>query len=133
MLRLVVDAMNVIGSRPTGWWRDRPAAVRDLLGRLQSLVAVTGDDVVVVLDVPQPDLPEGTHGGVRVLHPRRRGRGAADDRIVELVAAEPTPSTLHVVSSDRDLQRRVRSLGAGVMSPKDLLGRLDSAQPAGNG
>jgi hypothetical protein len=23
---LVIDAANVIGSRPTGWWRDRPGA-----------------------------------------------------------------------------------------------------------
>ena len=128
MLRLVVDAMNVIGSRPTGWWRDRPAAVRDLLGRLQSLVAVTGDDVVVVLDVPQPDLPEGTHGGVRVLHPRRRGRGAADDRIVELVAADPSPSTLLVVTADRRLRRRVLDLGAEVWGPHELLGRLDRSE-----
>ncbi|MDP8992224.1 MAG: RNA-binding protein, partial [Actinomycetota bacterium] len=49
-MRLVVDAMNVIGSRPTGWWRDRSGAVRDLLVRAQALVAATGDQVVLVLD-----------------------------------------------------------------------------------
>src|SRR5262245_4687382 len=25
---LIVDAANVVGSRPTGWWRDRPGAAR---------------------------------------------------------------------------------------------------------
>ncbi len=125
MPRLVVDAMNVVGSRPTGWWRDRPAAVRQLLGRIQGLVAATGDEVVLVLDVAPPDLPEGTYDGVRVVHARRVGSDAADDRITELVAEDPSPSTLEVVSSDRELRRRVRAMGAGALSAQDLLRRLD--------
>jgi len=123
--RLVVDAMNVIGSRPTGWWRDRPGAIRELLGRLQRLVTTTGDDVVLVLDSAPPDLVEGTHGGVRVAHAARRGRGAADDRIVSLVAADPEPSGLLVVTSDRGLRRRVTDLGAQVCGAGELLRRLD--------
>lgn len=125
MFRLVVDAMNVVGSRPTGWWRDRPAALRRLLGRTQRLVATTGDDVVVVLDAAPPDLPEGTYEGVRVVHARRRGRNGADDRIVELVGDDPEPDGLVVVSSDRDLRRRAQALGAGVWSAEYLLRRLD--------
>lgn len=125
-MRLVVDAMNVIGSRPTGWWRDRPGAVRDLLGRLQSLVADTGDQVVLVLDAALPeDLAEGVHQGVRVVHARRRGPDAADDRIVELLADEADPTGVHVVTSDRELRRRVQALGARVSGPQDLLRRLD--------
>ena len=31
MTRWVVDGMNVIGSRPTGWWHDRPGAMHDLI------------------------------------------------------------------------------------------------------
>ncbi|MBM3141325.1 MAG: NTP pyrophosphohydrolase, partial [Chloroflexi bacterium] len=34
MGRLIVDAMNVIGSRPDGWWRDRPGAARRLVRAL---------------------------------------------------------------------------------------------------
>ncbi len=125
MGRLIVDAMNVVGSRPTGWWRDRPGALRQLLGRIQRLVATTGDDVVVVLDSAPPDLSEGNHDGVRVVHARRAGSNAADDRIVELVGEDSDPSTLNVVSSDRELRRRVRAMGAGVWSAQDLLRRLD--------
>jgi hypothetical protein len=56
--RLMVDGMNVIGSRPDGWWRDRDGAVRRLLARLQELAASTGDDVTLVLDGrPLPDVP----------------------------------------------------------------------------
>jgi len=117
--------MNVIGSRPTGWWRDRPAAVRELLGRLQCLVTTTGDEVVLVLDSAQPGLDEGTHGGVRVTHATRRGRNAADDRIVSFVAGDGEPSTLLVVTSDRALRRRVTELGAQVSGAGELLRRLD--------
>ena len=34
MTRWIVDGMNVIGSRPTGWWRDRPGAMRGLVAEL---------------------------------------------------------------------------------------------------
>src|SRR5439155_11157963 len=50
----IVDAMNVIGSRPTGWWRDRPAAVRRLLGETRRLVAVTREPVTLVVDGRPP-------------------------------------------------------------------------------
>ena len=38
---LVVDAANVVGSRPDGWWRDRAGAAARLLGGLAGLRAVT--------------------------------------------------------------------------------------------
>jgi predicted RNA-binding protein with PIN domain len=120
--RLMVDGMNVIGSRPDGWWRDRDGAVRRLLARLQELAASTGDDVTLVLDGrPLPDVPEGDHGGVHVVYATRRGRNAADDRIVELVAADPDPGSITVVTSDRELAQRVRALGAGVAGARTVL------------
>jgi predicted RNA-binding protein with PIN domain len=126
MDRIVVDGMNVIGSRPTGWWRDRPAAARDLFGRLQRLAAASGDDVTLVLDGrPQPDLPEGAHPGVRVLYARRSGPDAADERILELLAEEPEPGSLRVFTSDRVLRAEVQRLGAVVDGPSTLLARLD--------
>src|SRR5690606_27342525 len=85
--RLIVDAMNVIGSRPTGWWRDRGGAKRRLVERLRRLAEGTGEAITVVIDGrPLPDLPEGEHGGVEVRYASRPGPNAADDRIVELVA-----------------------------------------------
>ena len=126
MTRLVVDAMNVIGARPSGWWRDRPAAGRSLIARLQHLAAESGESVSVVLEGRLLlDFPEGTYDGVQLLYARRRGREAADDRIVELVAADPLPESLTVVTSDRALRRRVQELGAGVSGVSVLLRRLD--------
>ncbi len=87
MPRLIVDGMNVIGSRPDGWWRDRDGAALRLVGRLQSLAAATGDEVAAVLDGrPMRSLPEGLHDGIAVFYADRSGRNAADDRIVRLVA-----------------------------------------------
>jgi predicted RNA-binding protein with PIN domain len=82
---LVVDGNNVIGAVPDGWWRDRPGAVRRLAARLRRLAEHTDDRIVLVLDVPQADLPAGPNDGIEVLYPSRRGRDAADERIVQLL------------------------------------------------
>jgi predicted RNA-binding protein with PIN domain len=122
---LVVDAMNVIGSRPDGWWRDRDGAVRRLVARLQALAREGSDAVTVVVDGrPLPDLSEGVHDGVEVLYARRAGRDAADDRIVELVRDLPVADDPCVVTSDRDLARRVRASGAAVLGAGSFLVRL---------
>ena len=120
--RLVVDGMNVIGSRPDGWWRDRDGAVRKLLTRLQELASTSGDDTTLVLDGrPLTDLPEGDHGGVHVRYATRGGRNAADDRIVELVGADADPASITIVTSDRELAQRLRDLGAHVVGARTLL------------
>ncbi|HSO95234.1 MAG TPA: NYN domain-containing protein [Acidimicrobiia bacterium] len=130
MPHLVVDGMNVIGSRPDGWWRDRARATRRLLGRLQTLHRTTGDPVTLVLDGrPLPDVPEGAHDGVQVLYARRGGADAADDRIVEFVAGLENPSAVAVVTSDRGLRARVGELGTPAMGAGALLARLDEADP----
>jgi len=48
--RWIVDGMNVIGSRPTGWWRDRPGAMRGLVEELEAFAGQNGDEVTVVFD-----------------------------------------------------------------------------------
>jgi predicted RNA-binding protein with PIN domain len=126
----IVDAMNVIGSRPTGWWRDRRAAVQRLLDASRRFATTAGERVILVVDGrPAPDLPEGEHDGVRVVYAARPGSNAADDRIVDLVASEPTPSDVHVVTSDRALQGRVRRLGAQVETAGAWLRKVDAASP----
>jgi len=125
MPHLVVDAMNVIGSRPDGWWKDRAGAARRLLADLQAMPRENDEVVTVVFDGrPMPDVPEGAHDGVDVAYARRGGRDAADDRIVEIVEAAPDPTQLDVVTSDRALTERVRTLGASVTGAGSLLRRL---------
>jgi predicted RNA-binding protein with PIN domain len=57
--------------------------------------------------------------------PLRRGRDAADDEIVRLVAENPAPGSITVVTSDNLLAQRVRALGAGAMSAMTFRNRLD--------
>jgi hypothetical protein len=116
----VVDGNNVIGAIADGWWRDPPAAVRRLLARLQCL----GEPATLVLDVAQPDLPEGEHDGIVVRYATRRGRDAADDLVRELVAED---ADVTVVTSDRALRRDVEAAGADVMGAGTFVAMLDAA------
>ena len=128
--RVIVDGNNVIGSRPDGWWRDRAGAQRRLVVALQNLADRSGDQVAVVLDGrPAADLPAGVHAGVLVAYAARGGRNAADDRIVEEVERDRDPASLTVVTSDRELARRVGALGASVESAGSLIRRLESELP----
>lgn len=122
--RLVVDGANVIGAVPDGWWRDRAGAARTLHAALARLAA-TGVDVALVLEGPPvAGLGEGEVDGVRVHWARRRGRDAGDDRIRELLAEEPEPQTVTVVTADRALAADAHAAGARVGSPRQLRRRL---------
>ena len=122
MTRWIVDGMNVIGSRPTGWWRDRPGAMRALVSELGEFAASEGDEVTVVFDGKPFEL-EGE--GVRVMFATRRGPDAADDDIAALVEGDDAPGELSVVTSDGDLARRVRDAGAAVVGAGQFRRRLD--------
>ena len=126
---VVVDGNNVIGAVADGWWRDRPAAVRRLLGRLQCYGRRSGHEVLLVLDVAQADLPTGDHDGVEVRYATRRGRNAADDAIVELLASRSFPGAVEVVTSDRALVTAARSTPPrpDVIGARTFLTRLDAA------
>ena len=122
MTRWIVDGMNVIGSRPTGWWRDRPGAMRGFVEELDAFAGHGGERVTVVLDGRPFDL-EGDRVDVRFAS--RRGPNAADDDIAALVEADPEPGGLSVVTSDGDLARRVRDAGASVVGAGDFRRLLD--------
>ncbi|MGQ0824539.1 MAG: NYN domain-containing protein [Actinomycetota bacterium] len=122
--RLLVDVMNVIGSRPDGWWKDRDGAARRLIRSLQARARRTGERIAAVLDGRAlPDLPEGVHDGVLVAYATRRGRDAADDRIVSEVERDRDPASLTVVTSDRRLRERVQALGAQVAPASSVIDR----------
>jgi predicted RNA-binding protein with PIN domain len=118
----LVDGMNVIGARPDGWWRDRPAAQRRLAAQLAAWARSSGEEVLVVFDgAPHPiEAP-----GVEVAFASRRGPDAADDELVARVERAADPAALRVVTSDRALARRVERLGAEVVGPSALRARLD--------
>lgn len=130
--RVYVDAMNVIGSRPDGWWRDRDGAVRRLASRLQPFASQQDAEVVLVVDGrPVTGLPEGRNGPIVVRYAERSGRDAADDRIIELLGDrnddrhDPGRAVPLVVTADRELGRRAHVAGAHVVGPRHLLAALD--------
>jgi hypothetical protein len=120
----VVDASNVIGSRPDGWWRDRAGAARRLIEQLRGAGIAPA---VVVLDAG-PDELLGDADGVRVVRAPRRGRDAADDEIVRLLQDELAPEDVVVVTSDAALAARVRALGACVQGAGAFRRQLESSR-----
>src|SRR6266511_768811 len=124
-VRWLIDGMNVIGSRPDGWWNDPDRAVRRLLEELDRYASAAGEDLTVVFDRQPPDVAPGAHGAVQVAFASWRGRNAADDEIVRMLAEAEVPDAFRVVTSDRRLAERVRELGAGVTSAGSFRRRMD--------
>ena len=127
-VRWLVDGMNVIGSRPDGWWRDRTGAMRRLTRELDAFAAATGDPVTVVFDGRAREIEAGR---VDVRFARRRGPDAADDDIAEIAAGDDDPGALRIVTSDARLAGRVRAAGAEVVGAGELRRRLDALAAAG--
>ncbi len=118
--RLVIDAANVIGSRPTGWWRDRPGAARLFTERVRATVKAgrLGPPVTVVLEGrARAGAHQSDVDGVEVVH----APGEGDDTIAAVAAAT---RDVVVVTADRELAERVRATGAEVVGPSWLLDRL---------
>ena len=96
-----------------------PDASAEVVSRLD------GEDLTVVFDHRPPDVDPGRHGAVGVAFASRRGRNAADDEIVDMLAGDPEPAGARVVTSDRRLAERVRELGAGVEPSSRFRRRID--------
>jgi predicted RNA-binding protein with PIN domain len=121
MRRWLVDGMNVVGSRPDGWWRDRRGAMRALAEQLAAFAETAGEPVTVVFD----GRPFAVDAGEVEVEFAPRGPNAADDAIARRVAADPEPESLSVVTSDRALAERVRERGAEVVAAGSFRRRLD--------
>jgi predicted RNA-binding protein with PIN domain len=122
----IVDGMNVIGSNPNGWWRDRPRARLALTAAIDSWSANNPDvaPVTVVYDGrPTPAESTGPADDVEVRY-APGGPNAADDVIVELVRLAADPAAIVVVTSDAPLVERVRRAGAAVEGAKAFRARL---------
>jgi predicted DNA-binding protein (UPF0278 family) len=116
---IVIDAANVVGSVPDGWWRDRAGATE----RLRDALATAGpgalegaaDDDELVLVVEGAARRVSAAPGVRVVS----ADGSGDDAIVDLLRSEGEGDTV-VVTADRGLRDRVAELGARVVGPSAL-------------
>ena len=114
MTHWLVDAMNVIGSRPDGWWNDPVKAMHRFAAELDDFAEKTGDEVTVVFDKDPGPLDDT--GSIEVVVARWKGRNAADHEIEEIVGHSEDPASLRVVTSDKRLVEKVTELGAKVTS-----------------
>jgi predicted RNA-binding protein with PIN domain len=126
-VRWLVDGLNVIGTRPDGWWRDRHGAMVRLVEHLERFATETGEEVAVVFE--KPPSPPISSVTVEVSHAPRGGRDAADQEIVRRLHADPEPGEVRVVTSDRALAARAEAAGAAVDSAAPFRRRLDELSP----
>jgi len=115
--------MNLIGTRPDAWWKDRQGAMIRLVDLLERWVAASGEDVTVVFE--RPPSPPISSPVIQVAHAPRPGPNSADDEIVRRLGADPEPTEVRVVTSDRWLADRVRAAGATVEPAESFRRRLE--------
>jgi hypothetical protein len=122
---LIVDAANVMGSVPDGWWRDRAGAARRLREALNTVAKdglpgarIEAPEVVLVVEgAARPIAADpGADDLVRVVAAPRTG----DEAIIELVREAVPRRTVAVVTADRALRTTVTRLGASVLGPRSL-------------
>jgi len=144
----------VMGSRPDGWWRDRPAAAVRLHTELTALAAsgrpVLPDDtepeafVMVLEGAARPaaariDAAAGIDAAAARIDAAAgigaapgagvrvvQAGGSGDDAIVDLV--RDLPGRRIVVTADRELRRRCEAAGAEVLGPGWLIGQFHGRQ-----
>jgi glyoxylase-like metal-dependent hydrolase (beta-lactamase superfamily II) len=120
---LVVDAANVVGMVPDGWWLRRAEAaelLRDALAPVaeRGLSDLQGPLEVVLVVEGRAARVSGS-ATVRVV----AAPGNGDDAIVDLVADAGAGRRRVVATADRGLGARVVALGAAVLPPSALPAR----------
>lgn len=118
---LIVDGANVVGSRPTGWWRDRAGAAE----RLHQAIAAADLDYDVVVLVLEGEAKRGRPVGAECAIHTVHAPGSGDDTIVEQVRTRSTDGDdVVVVTADRVLRERVAAVGGSSVGPSWLLARI---------
>jgi len=115
--------MNVIGTRPDGWWKHRQRAMSTLVEQLERWAAAHGDEVTVVFE--QPPSPPIHSSVIEVAHAPEAAANSADDEIVRLVRADNQPQDIRVVTSDGTLIQRVRDAGASTYPADNFRNLID--------
>jgi len=116
--------MNVIGSRPDGWWRDRGRAIERLVGQVDRWAEGREERVTVMLE----------HEPRRALCAERveiawagvAGADAADREILARLPDWLVDDEVVLVTSDRDLRAKARVAGAEVIPSRPFRAELDS-------
>ncbi|WP_245981861.1 NUDIX domain-containing protein [Mycetocola tolaasinivorans] len=137
---IVVDAANVVGARPDGWWKDRASAADRLLAVLERLAEEGLPAAALGLEHDHwwPRFRVVLEGAARAADTRDaqvpeltvvRAPGEGDEAIVhevrELTARKP-PHTVWTITSDRELRERVEAAGSRTLGSRWLWERIDA-------
>ncbi|MFZ4841120.1 NUDIX domain-containing protein [Mycetocola saprophilus] len=137
---IVVDAANVIGARPDGWWNDRAGAADRLLLALERLAeeGIPADALGLGHSHWWPRFRVVLEGAARGAEIRDaqvpeltvvRAPGEGDETIVHVVrelAQRTPPHTVWTVTSDRGLRERVEAKGSRILGSRWLWDRIDA-------
>ncbi|WP_125100636.1 NUDIX domain-containing protein [Leucobacter chromiireducens] len=142
---VIVDAANVVGAVPDGWWKDRRGAAVRLRDRIDAFAANGNGVRAGFLDLPDtrvaglaeafPEWVFVTEGVARGIGDGARVRVVdapelGDDAIVaEVDRAAEAGAIVTVVTSDAELKVRVRVAGAATTRGAKKLLRLLPALP----
>jgi predicted RNA-binding protein with PIN domain len=109
----LMHAVGLLGPGPAPGGLDR--ARTRLLDWLADTTEGRGETLRVVFDAQAGPAPsrETVHRGVRVLFAFRR---TADDLIEQLLAAEPVPARVTVVSNDNQVRETARRRGSAALT-----------------
>lgn len=135
---VVVDAANVIGSVPDGWWKDRRAATERLRDRINSFAVSAVGIRAGFFALPEtvvPGLTTAFPDWVMVLEGVARGipssayvltadaEDVGDDEIVAQVRTRSSDGhRVVVVTADAELRTRAKAAGvSSIRGPKKLL------------
>ncbi len=129
---VVVDAANVVGSVPDGWWRDRAGAASRLLERVAGLAArgVAAAQLGLGEDTWYPEWSVVVEGAARAVDETAgleivRAEASGDDAIVaEAARLRSLGRQVTVVTSDRGLSSRIAEDGGSVRGARWLLDQL---------
>lgn len=129
---IVVDAANVVGSVPDGWWNDRKGAAATLLERLAERVGrgVDAETLGLAGDLWYPEVVAVLEGAARGADDVegvavRRADGHGDDAIVaEVRLLAGAGRRVTAVTSDRGLAARIADVPGVVTQPVSWLRAL---------
>lgn len=116
---LVVDAANVVGSVPDGWWKDRAGATSRLISRVSG-IGVPAEAVGLGGATWFPTVAMVVEGQARAVE--------ADDAAVAIVRADAAGDDAIVAEAERRVAAGERVVA--VTSDRELVGRLERADVA---
>lgn len=127
---LIVDAANVVGSVPDGWWRDRAEAARRLHAHLLTTDLAYATVVLVLEGKARAGVNPGSTQRAPTIHDAASSRpgqlitvhapGEGDDELVRQCEQWSEQAAVSLATADRGLIDRVAHLRVQIIGPRSI-------------